>query len=448
VTTLCAVGSVRSVATAAAGGVSSAARVAGRGSGVAWRRVRRSVQAQGAGESGLAHLIDLHAVNGIGDTLVTVGLAGTLFFSVPVGQARPRVALYLLVTMAPFALLAPVVGPLLDRLQHGRRYALATTMLGRAFLAWVMAGSIRGLALYPAAFGVLVMSKAYGVARSAAVPRLLPPEVTLVAANSRLSLASLICAAVAAPLGAGIGRLGVQWPLRIAAVVFLIGMVLALRLPARADSDQGETKVRLLPGRPGTGAKVTLGRRVVVALRSAAALRALSGFLILFLAFSLRTSAHGTVALAVVVAAAAMGSFGGTAVGARLPLRRAHVLQLFLLVLAMAGCVVAIAVPGLPATVALALVAGFAGALAKLALDSVVQEAIAERVRSSAFARSETMLQLAWVAGGGLGLLPISTMWGFGAVAVGLGAMVVWTGWSLRGLGRRTPAPVELPSQA
>jgi len=441
------VGSVR--LKAAAGGASSAARAAGRGTGAGWRRVRRGVHAQGAGESGLAHLIDLHAVNAIGDALVTVGLAGTLFFSVPVGQARPRVALYLLVTMAPFALLAPIVGPTLDRMAHGRRYALATTMLARAFLAWVMAGSIRGLALYPAAFGVLVASKAYGVARSAAVPRLLPGQVTLVAANSRLSLAGLICAAVAAPIGAGLGQLGAQWPLRIATVAFLAGMVLALRLPARADSDHGETKVRLWPGRRGAEPRVTLGHRVIVALRASAGLRALSGFLILFLAFSLRTAADGTAALAGVVAAATAGSFSGTALGARLALRRAHLLQLCLLLLALSAAVVAIVVPGLPTVVVLAFVSGLANSLAKLALDSVVQDAVAERVRNSAFARSETVLQLAWVAGGGLGLIPLGARWGFLAAAVGLGAMVGWTAWSMHGL--RAPAvagPVETPSPA
>ncbi len=442
-------GRVRAVAGTAAGAVSATARVTGRGTGAGWQRVRRGVRAQGAGESGLAHLIDLHAVNGIGDALVTVGLAGTLFFSVPVGQARPRVALYLLITMAPFALLAPVVGPTLDRIAHGRRYALATTMLARAFLAWVMAGAVHGLGLYPAAFGVLVLSKGYGVARSAAVPRLLPPQVSLVAANSRLTLAGLVCAAIAASFGAALGRLGPQWPLRLASVAFLAGMVLALRLPARADSDQGETKVRLLPARlqfwrTRGPSRVLLGRAVVVALRASAALRALSGFLILFLAFALRAGSHGTSALAGVVAGAAIGSFAGSAAGARLPLRRAHVLQLLLLLLAVIGCAVAVAFPGLPAIVGLAFVAGFTSTLAKLALDSVIQGSVAERVRNSAFARSETMLQLAWVAGGALGLVPVSTWWGLLAAGVGLAGTLVWTGWSLRGLAERravVPAP-------
>ena len=79
--------------------------------GATWRRVRRATTAQGAGESGLAKVIELHAVSAAGDALVLLALANTVFFSVPVGEARGRVALYLLVTMLPFSILAPDPGP-------------------------------------------------------------------------------------------------------------------------------------------------------------------------------------------------------------------------------------------------------------------------------------------------------------------------------------------------
>src|SRR5262249_50857527 len=75
----------------------------------AGRGVRRMAHAKGAGESGLGRLIELHGVNTAGDAMVAVALANTLFFSVPVGEARGRVALYLVITMAPFALVAPVI---------------------------------------------------------------------------------------------------------------------------------------------------------------------------------------------------------------------------------------------------------------------------------------------------------------------------------------------------
>ncbi|CAM5324175.1 hypothetical protein SALBM217S_01389 [Streptomyces griseoloalbus] len=49
----------------------------------------------------------------------------------------------------------------------------------------------------------------------------------------------------------------------------------------------------------------------------------------------------------------------------------------------------------------LAAVAGFAHALAKLSLDALIQRDVPELVRTSAFARSETLLQMSWVLGGG-----------------------------------------------
>ena len=133
--------------------------------------------------------------------MITVALASTVFFSVPTDEARGRVALYLAITMAPFTVLAPVIGPLLDRLPHGRRAAMAGAMLARALLALIIAGAVAtgSLELYPAALGVLVASKAYGVVRSAVVPRLLPPRFSLVKANSRVTLGGLLATGVAAP---------------------------------------------------------------------------------------------------------------------------------------------------------------------------------------------------------------------------------------------------------
>jgi len=106
------------------------------------RRVRTAARADGADRSGLSALLSVHALHAAGDAMVTVALAGTLFFSVPIGEARSSIALYLLLTMLPFALLVPVAGPLLDRFPHGRRNVLAATTGGRGLLTWVMAGAV------------------------------------------------------------------------------------------------------------------------------------------------------------------------------------------------------------------------------------------------------------------------------------------------------------------
>src|SRR6266581_1078517 len=142
----------------------SAAHVGAAAASGATRTVHRMTHASGAGRTGLADLIELSAAGGLGDAFVAVALAGTLFFSTSVTQARGRVALALIITMAPFALLAPFVGPMLDRVQHGRRYILIGTVLARGLLCWGMAGAVQHndtLTLLPAAFGVLLLQKVY-----------------------------------------------------------------------------------------------------------------------------------------------------------------------------------------------------------------------------------------------------------------------------------------------
>src|SRR5262252_7414245 len=118
----------RSIGTASA----TAGRAGAAAAGVASRVVHRLSSASGAGRTGLSNLIELTAASSIGDAFVAVALAGTLFFSASVSQARSQVAIALLVTMAPFAVLAPLIGPMLDRVPQGRRFILAGTLLARA----------------------------------------------------------------------------------------------------------------------------------------------------------------------------------------------------------------------------------------------------------------------------------------------------------------------------
>jgi MFS family permease len=406
------------------------------------RGVRRVTHSKGAGESGLGRLIELHGLNTAGDAMVAVALANTLFFSVPTGEARGRVALYLLITMAPFAVLAPVIGPLLDRFRHGRRYAIATTMLVRCFATWVLAGAVadEGLSLYPAAFACLAASKAYGVSRAATVPRLLPKGGTLVEVNSRISLAGIVAAALGAGLAGLLALIDPEWSLRAAFVVFGVAVVFSLRLPAQVDSTEGETRTTLSLDDTGPIVRrTTVGSSVVIALRANGALRAFSGFLIMFLAFLLREHPIGglddTVALGLVAGAAAVGNATGTTIGSRLrtraPLTVIVVVLAVVSVAALAGAVWY----GVVTVVAVAFAAGLAQSLGKLSLDAIVQRDVPEAVRTSAFARSETLLQLSWVVGGALGIaLPLDGQVGLGIAAAGLLGML---GVTVRSAARR-----------
>src|SRR4029078_5471319 len=80
----------------------------------------------------------------------------------------------------------------------------------------------------------------YAVARAAAVPRLLPHDISLVTANSRLTIAGLIGMVIGGGLPGGLSRIGPDWSLRLAFVVYIAATVLAIRLPARVDSTAGE----------------------------------------------------------------------------------------------------------------------------------------------------------------------------------------------------------------
>lgn len=446
------------------------------------RGIRKATHAHGAGESGLGKLIELHAVNGAGDVMITVALASTVFFSVPTDEARGRVALYLAITMAPFTLLAPVIGPLLDRLPHGRRAAMAGAMLARALLAITMSGAVAtgGLELYPAALGVLVSSKAYGVVRSAVVPRLLPPKFSLVKANSRVTLAGLLATGVAAPIGAGLQTIGSAWPLYGACAIFIVGTFLAFTMPPKVDSAKGERRARLidpqdhphLPHLPepvrrpadrkqqrtkrGNGEKPakerppglrSVGGSVLHGLQANAAHRALSGFLIFFLAFLLRehpmAGQSAAVSLAIVGVSAGAGNACGTAVGAWLRARGPEVIIATVLTLALGTAVLAAVFFSTAAVAALGAVAGFTQALSKLSLDAMIQRDVPEEVRTSAFARSETLLQMAWVVGGGIGIaLPLNAVLG---MSVAAGILALGAAASVRGLlgaaRRGTPHP-------
>lgn len=410
------------------------------------RFVHRTTRASGAGRTGLAELIELTAVSSAGDAFIAVALAGTLFFHVSVDQARGQVTLYLLLTMAPFAVLAPLIGPMLDHVRQGRRYILAGTLLGRGLLCWGMAGAVLHkdpLTLLPSAFAVLVLSKAFGITRSAVTPRLLPAEITLVTANARCGLGSLIAATIAATCAAGIGAvIHADWVLRVGTLVFVLGAALALRLPGHVDT-AGEPVVA--PGGKGESAPARshangarwrtlthVGPVVGEAMRANAAVRAFSGFMVLFLAFLLRSNHfHGVsknVALGALVIAAAAGGLAGTAAGSVVRSRVPHLILFATIAASAVITAVSAWFFGLAAALVVALTAAFCQALSKLALDSIVQREIGEEIRSSTFAVSETLHQLAWVAGGLFGVVLSVTRngtVGMSVAAAGLGVALV-----------------------
>ncbi|MGH3773783.1 MAG: MFS transporter, partial [Pseudonocardiaceae bacterium] len=85
-------------------------------------------------------------------------------------------------------------------------------------------------------------------------------------------------------------------------------------------------------------------------------------------------------------------------------------------------------------------------AVAKVCLDAVIQGGVPEESRASAFGRSETVLQTAWVMGGALGVLLPPIYWiGFASVSALLTLGLTQTVLTRRGSSLipafSTPAP-------
>ncbi|MCW2613403.1 MAG: Major Facilitator Superfamily protein [Frankiales bacterium] len=433
-------------------GVKATARVTGRFGRFAVSQAQRAANAQGAEQSGLNRLIYLHSANAAGDAAVTISLATTVFFAGATSEARGQVALFLALTMVPFAIVAPLIGPFLDKFSHGRRWAIGATFALRAFLCWVLAGAVAAdsALLYPAALGVLVSSKAYGVTRAAAVPRLLPSDSTLVKSNGRVSLAGLVGAGISAPLAGGAAYFGAEWSLRYAFVVFVAGTVAAILLPAQVDSSEGEQQVSLRSGPDGQRRGTHIPAEVAYALRANCGPRWLSGFLTMYMAFLLRDKPlegwedRQAILLGIVIGGAALGN--GIGIFLASVLKKINpTLTVTVALLADAAIVLtATLFYGLFVLGALGLVAGLAQSLAKVSLDSTIQSGVPTHVQASAFARSDTTLQLAWVIGGFVGIaLPQIPRLGLG---IGFAVLALWTLFVLSSRVRRPGGRPQRPA--
>lgn len=411
------------------------ARAAGRAVALFTRRTAKRIHgaanADGADRSGLASLLATHALQAAGDALVAVALATTTFFAVSAEAARGKIALYLLLTLLPFALLVPVAGPLLDRFPHGRRNVLALASGGRGLIAWTLAGSLASLALYPQALGILVLARAYGVARSAAVVRVRPPALGLVASNARLNMAATASGGVAAGVGFLLSRtVGTSWVLRLAAVLFLVAGATALRLPSHVDDARDPASPA-----PAPFSMLTAPAPIRRALLATVALRADIGLLTLGLAILLKAHHVGAATVGIVLGGAVGGGLLGTLLASRLPSERtARVTAIALLVPVIACPVAVLTGTALLQGVAVASV-GLGSSLGKYALDAAMQVGVSPLQTGSAFAWSETSLQLGWAVGGALGLA-LSLVDGTGLGLAGAEALIfgVASGVPLAGL--------------
>ncbi|MCY4035977.1 MAG: MFS transporter [bacterium] len=409
-------------------------------------------------------LVRVHALGAAGDAMITVALAGSLFFSIDPSAARLRVALYLLLTMAPFAVVGPLIGPALDRFRGGRRPMLLAINAGRAFFAFLMISNMDSLLLFPLSFAVLILQKSYGVAKASMVPLLLRDEQQFVGGNARLALVGSVCGFLGAGpalLAAWLG--GAPWAVGMAMVVYILGAVSCLSLPAARMAPRPEADHR----------SPTL--RSVGVRRAASAtgvLRGIVGFMTFLAAFALRGGAddvnlsgvgkafgagirhalQGDVAsdaspawkLGLVAAALVCGFLAGSLLAPQLRnrIREEVIIAAALVVLFIIGLLAAWG-GGYGSTLLLALGVGVTASCGKLSFDSIVQRDEPGADHGRSFAVFETHFQIFWVLGALVPVaVPISARIGFALVAAAAAAAVAlfWLGRTPSGADRSGPA--------
>ena len=377
--------------------------------------VRATFTSRGAGFRSLAQT---HAGSVAGDTLVAMALANTLFFSVPSAEARSNVALYLLLTLAPFAVIGPFLGRLFSRMPTAYRAALIISSGMRVFASIGMAIWLDSLlTLLPMAFISLVFSRFHGIARGSVLPVVVEQPHELIAANAHLARLGVLGSAIVLPIGGAVlwafGPVGL---LVLTAGVFAWSTVVAIALPTLRLEDTGGSVAR----------KTGVPRSVRLARFATAGVRFLNGFLLLLMAFSLREFTDSSAAdLGAVLVAAGVGFFLAAVIT---PVLDRYMGEEPMVVAGLAleagAAFVSAQLFGLPAAAALAAAAGLAWGTAKFGFDGLLQATVSVEERGRSFTNAETFFQTAWVIGALIPVL-ISMSPALGLSLAGVAALVL-----------------------
>ena len=373
----------------------------------------------------------VHLLSTVGDTFTTVALAGSLFFSISPTAAKGKITLYLLLTVAPFGVVAPFLGPILDRKGGSRRALLSISFILRAIFVLLMSRDLNSVILFPEAFTVLVASKVYLVTKAAVIPELArgiaPNDLTkrhrrfpipkadggnpvLVFVNSSISLLAAVGGFIGGALAAAVLKipgLGAPWVLRIDFLIFLLGVTQVRlirsnrkksRRGSNETSEEGEVAEEAIEEEETTKRSP---QSVILAAAAMSVLRGSVGFFTFFIAFNLRRSHAPTYFFGLILGASAIGSGLATAITPKIRrlIQEETLLISALVVEAILG-VLGAAVGDRSIQILLALVIGFVASSGKLAFDSLVQYHILPQNQGKAFSKYETRFQLAWVVGG------------------------------------------------
>jgi hypothetical protein len=399
----------------------------------------------------------VHVIMMAGDTLVTVSLAGSLFFSVSPTEAKGRVLAYLLLTIAPFAVVSPLLGPLIDRSANGRRILVALSAGARVLLCWSMSQHLNSFWLFPEAFLVLVSSKLYVVTRGALVPEMArtdqfresaatvglagwpsrgkAEEKGFAGFNAQLTLLGTVAGLLAGSIGAGLLKgLGAPSVLVFAGVVYAAATVASMRLQRPAQQVREEVAGLTQAERDLNELNPMGNVEVAWGLSASALMRFTVGFATFLLAFGLRREHAGLGWFALALALSAFGSLIGLGIVTRVrnTVPESTLLTVALLATAL-GAGVAATHPTLLAQVILAGWLGLCAAVVQPSFDAITQRNVAPGAQGRTFARFAVRQQLLWVVGA---VLPVAINMHF-AFGDGLLAGLMLAGGLIYGIGRR-----------
>jgi hypothetical protein len=349
-----------------------------------------------------------------------MALGSTLFFSVPSTQARENVALYLLITLAPFALIGPFLGGFFARFPGAYRGGLVVSAALRAVVAIALAVWLDTPMLFPLAFLLLVLSRFHGISRSSVVPIVLDDARDLISGNAQLARIGVVGSALIVPLGLlGVGFGHPSVTLVIAAVVFVWSALSAVGLPPLRIERDRSREARAHRRRAAAPRDVRLARFAT------AGVRFLNGFLLLLVAFAFRDDDAGVLDFSALLAAAGLGYFVAAFVT---PILDRKISEEPMVVTGLAieagAAFIAAQVFGLPAAAFLAAAAGFAWGTAKFGFDGLLQATVPEEGRGRAFTNAETFFQIAWVVGALIPVIPAIPI-SLGLTVAGLTALAI-----------------------
>lgn len=350
-----------------------------------------------------------------GEAALAVSLADSLFLSISPDAARSQVLLFLGISLAPFAVLAPLVGPFIDRLPGGRRLTVCGVGVLRSILLLLMARYLNSLALFPIAFASLVLAKVYVVSRAAIVPTVVDGDDDLVAANGKLGRLGGVVGFVAGGPAALLQLIDSRWSLGFSALCFMLAALAALALPksvAAAPKRATPEEVREL-----------LQPEVRWSAFSMLVLRASVGFVFFHLAFWFRDQKAGTAWFGFAVAVLSVAIFLANAIGPvlRRKMSERTILDASLIVVSVTALLAGY-FGGVTWGIVLVGVVNAMAATGKLAFEAIVQANAPDANRTRTFTRYETRNQLAWVTAGLLAvILTPSDQVGFAMVGVATG---------------------------